>query len=114
MIKRIIDISEAAYLHLKHQQLLIDKGGETVGKIAIEDLGILILQDPAIVLTQQLIIACQKNKVVIVFCDEKHLPYSLSYPLQKAILCIVRFLSSKSQSVNQYVSVFGSKLFNKK
>ena len=84
MIKRIIDVSEAAYLRLKHQQLLIDKGGETVGKIAIEDLGILILQDPAIVLTQQLIIACQKNKVVIVFCDEKHLPYSAILPIAES------------------------------
>lgn len=84
MIKRIIDISEAAYLHLKHQQLLIDKHGETVGQVAIEDLGVLILQDPAIVLTQQLIIACQKSKVVIVFCDEKHLPYSVILPIAES------------------------------
>ena len=81
MIKRIIDISEAAYLHLKHQQLLIDKQNETIGQITIEDLGILILQHPAIVLTQQVIIACQKNKVAIIFCDEKHLPYSAILPI---------------------------------
>lgn len=81
MIKRIIDVSDGAYLHLKHQQLLIDKQGETVGQIVIEDLGVLILQHPAIVLTQQVIIACQKNKVVIVFCDDKHLPYSVILPI---------------------------------
>ena len=84
MIKRVIDISEAAYLHLEHQQLLIDKQNETVGQITIEDLGILILQHPAIVLTQQVIIACQKNKVVIIFCDEKHLPYSAILPIAEA------------------------------
>ena len=84
MIKRIIDIGDTAYLHLKHQQLLIDKRGETVGQIAIEDLGVLILQHPAIVLTQQVIIACQKNKVVIVFCDEKHLPYSVILPIAES------------------------------
>lgn len=84
MIKRIIDISEAAYLHLKHKQLLIDKQNDTVGQITIEDLGILILQHPAIVLTQQVIIACQKNKVVIIFCDEKHLPYSAILPIAEA------------------------------
>ena len=38
MIKRTIDISEPAYLHLKHQQLLIDKQGETIAQIPIEDL----------------------------------------------------------------------------
>lgn len=81
MLKLTIDISESAYLHLKNQQLLIDKNGNTVGQVAIEDLGILILQHPAIVLTHQLIIACQKNKVVIVFCDESHLPYSIALPL---------------------------------
>ena len=64
MIKRVIDISDAAYIHLKHQQLLIDKKSKTVAQVVIEDLGVLILQHPAIVLTQQVIIACQKSKVV--------------------------------------------------
>lgn len=84
MIKQIIDISDTAYLHLKNKQLLIDKKDKTVGKIAIEDLGVLILQHPAIVLTQQVIIACQKSKVVIVFCDEKHLPYSVILPISES------------------------------
>ncbi len=81
MIKRVIDVSEQAYLHLKNKQLLINKHGEVVGQIPIEDLGVLILQHPAIMVTQQLIIHCQKSKVVIVFCDEKHLPYSVILPI---------------------------------
>ena len=81
MIKRIVDISDRAYVHLKHQQLIIEKQGEIAGQVPIEDLGVLILQHPAIVLTQQLIVACQQNKVVIVFCDEKHLPYSIILPV---------------------------------
>lgn len=81
MIKRTIDISEAAYLHLKHQQLLIDKKGETVAQIPIEDIGTLILQHPAIVVTQAAIITCQKHNVALVFCDERYLPYSLLLPI---------------------------------
>ena len=81
MIKRIVDISDRAYVHLKHQQLIIEKQGEIAGQVPIEDLGVLILQHPGIVLTQQLIVACQQNKVVIVFCDEKHLPYSIILPV---------------------------------
>lgn len=84
MIKRIVDISNAAYLHLKHQQLLVDKQGEMVAKIPIEDLGMLVLQYPAIVLTQQVIIACQKNMAAIIFCDEKHLPYSVTLPIAES------------------------------
>ena len=83
MIKRTIDISEPAYLHLKHQQLLIDKQGETIAQIPIEDLGVVILQNSAIVITQAVIIACQKNNVVMVFCDERHLPYSILLPISE-------------------------------
>lgn len=83
MIKRTIDISEPAYLHLKHQQLLIDKQGETIAQIPIEDLGVVILQNSAIVMTQAVIIACQKNNVVMVFCDERHLPYSVLLPISE-------------------------------
>lgn len=84
MIKRIIDISEPAYLHLKNQQLLIDKNGETVGSVPIEDLGVVILENPQIVITQMVIIACQKNNVALVFCDNRHLPYSLLLPVSDA------------------------------
>ncbi len=81
MIKRIIDISEPAYLHLKNKQLFIDKDKVTVGKIPIEDIGIIILENSQITLTQASIIACQKNNTAIVFCDERHLPYSLLLPI---------------------------------
>ncbi len=84
MIKRIIDISESAYLHLKNHQLIIDKKSETIAQIPIEDIGVLILQHPAIVITQQVIIFCQKNKVVIIFCDNKHLPYSIILPIAES------------------------------
>ncbi|MFK8067855.1 MAG: type II CRISPR-associated endonuclease Cas1 [Gammaproteobacteria bacterium] len=83
MIKRIIDISEKAYIHMKHRQLLIDKEGETIGQIPIEDLGVLILQHSAIVVTQAVIIACQENNVVLVFCDSRHLPYSVVLPISE-------------------------------
>ncbi len=81
MIKRIIDVSEKAYLHIKNKQLLIDRDGETVGQIPVEDLGVVILQHPAIVISQAAIIACQQQGVVIVFCDACHIPYSILLPL---------------------------------
>lgn len=84
MIKRVVDISEPAYLHLQHRQLFIDKHGDTVAQVPVEDLGVLILQHPAIVITQALVLACQQNNVAVVFCDELHLPYSLLLPLTEA------------------------------
>lgn len=81
MIKRVIDISRKAYLHIKNKQLLIDRDGEIVGQIPVEDLGVVILQHPAIVISQAAVIACQQQGVAIVFCDACHLPYSVLLPL---------------------------------
>jgi len=81
MIKRIIEISNPSSLCLKHKQLLIEQSHEQVAQIPIEDIGALILEHGAISLTQPLIIECQKNNVAIIFCDEKHLPYSTILPI---------------------------------
>ena len=81
MIKRIIEISNPSSLYLKHKQLLIEQSHEQVAQIPIEDIGALILEHGAISLTQPLIIECQKNNVAIIFCDEKHLPYSTILPI---------------------------------
>lgn len=84
MIKRVVDISEPSYLHLAHRQLIIEQKGQEVGQIPVEDLGVLILQNPAIVATQALLLACQQNNVAVVLCDERHLPYSVLLPLTEA------------------------------
>ena len=81
MIKRVIDVSEKAYLHIKNRQLCVNKDRITVSTIAVEDLGILILQHPAIIITQSAITLCQQNNVAILFCDERHLPISVTLPL---------------------------------
>ncbi len=81
MIKRIVDVSERAYLRVENRQMVISKGGEEAGRIPVEDLGVVMLEHPAIVVTQSLVVACQKNNVALVFCDEKHLPYSLLLPI---------------------------------
>ena len=84
MIKRIIDISEQAYVHMQHKQLLIERDKKVVASIPVEDLGIVILQHPAIVISQAVIIACQQNNVVLLFCDAQHLPYSIILPISDA------------------------------
>ena len=82
MIKRIIEVSNHSYLHLKQRQLIIEQEKIQVTSVPIEDIGALILAHPAIVITQQLVIACGQEKVAIIFCDEHYLPYSIILPLQ--------------------------------
>jgi CRISPR-associated protein Cas1 len=81
LIKRVVDVSSRSFLQLKQGQLIVNQNGEVIAKIPVEDLGVLILQHSAITITQSLIVCCQKHNVVIVFCDEKHLPYSVIFPL---------------------------------
>jgi CRISPR-associated protein Cas1 len=49
----------------------------------VEDLGMVILQHPGIVISQAAIISCQQNNVVLVFCDKQRLPYSVILPLSR-------------------------------
>ncbi len=81
MIKRITEVSNPAYLHLKDYQMIIKKDGEKESSIPVEDMGILILANPAISISQSLIAECQKNNCIIVFCDRSHLPVSVLLPL---------------------------------
>lgn len=81
MIKRILEITRGSWISLKDRQLVIEQEGKVVAKVPIEDLGILLLANPANVITQQALMACQQANVVVVLCDEKYLPLSLVLPL---------------------------------
>ena len=81
MLKRVIDISSKSYIHIKNSQLVIIIENEEAGSIPVEDLGVLILQHPGITLSIAVVTICQKNNVIIVFCDENHLPSSTLLPL---------------------------------
>ncbi len=50
-------------------------------RVPVEDMGILILANPSITISQNLIAACQENNCIIVFCDKRHLPVSILLPL---------------------------------
>jgi len=81
MLKRVIDISSKSYIHIKNSQLVIIIENEEAGIIPVEDLGVLILQHSGITLSMAVVTICQKNNVIIVFCDENYLPCSTLLPL---------------------------------
>ena len=81
MIKRTIDISQPAYIHVKSRQLIIEHQRTEIGRCSIEDLGILILQHPQTTISLSAVSMCQQNNVAIVFCDHRHLPVSVLLPL---------------------------------
>lgn len=81
MIKRIIEVSNPVHLHLRNSQMIVKREGENDNSVPVEDMGILILANPLITISQSLIASCQENNCIIVFCDQKHLPVSVLLPL---------------------------------
>lgn len=61
--------------------MIIKKEGENDSSVPVEDMGILILANPLIIISQSLIASCQENNCIIVFCDQRHLPVSVLLPL---------------------------------
>ena len=81
MIKRTVEISTpGCYVHMEHEQLLIEKDGFKMGSVPIEDLGVLILDNPQILITSALMGFLAEQNVSVIFTDAKHLPASLTIP----------------------------------
>ncbi len=82
MLYRSIYIGNPAHLKLKDKQLKItDPITQTVkGSVPIEDLGLLMLDHYQITVSHQLLQELMKNNVVLISCDEKHLPLGAILP----------------------------------
>lgn len=83
MITRSIYIGNPAYLKLKDEQMYIldPQSNEMKGKVAVEDLGVLMLDHFQITLTHQLIQRMMENNVVVISCNFHHLPHGIMLPL---------------------------------
>lgn len=82
MITRSIYIGTPGYLKLKDEQMIIldPNSKEQKGQVPIEDLGLLMLDNFQITLSHQLIQKLMNNNVVIISCDEFHLPKGIMLP----------------------------------
>ena len=81
MIRRTVEVSTPSYLHVEHSQFIIERDGERVGQVPLEDLGVLVVDHPGAVLSQGLLAACAEHDATVVFCDDKHLPNAVVLPL---------------------------------
>lgn len=55
---------------------------EALATIPIEDIGIVIIDNPQITLTNGLLQALQENNVAVIICDYRHMPQSLLLPIE--------------------------------
>jgi len=83
MIKRTLFFSNPTYLSTKNKQIVIsypDKEKE-IKTVPLEDVGLLVLENQQITITNGLLSKLIKNNAAIINCDEFHLPISLLQPL---------------------------------
>lgn len=93
MIKRTLYFGNPAYLSKQQQQLKVfePKTNAELGSIPIEDVGVVLLDNPQITITHGLIVALSNNNVAIVSCNERHLPHGLMLPMDGHTLQTERF-----------------------
>lgn len=82
MIKRTLYFGNPCYLKKKLEQLVVEyPDEEREGKtLPVEDIGVVVLDNLQITITQGLITALSENNVAIINCNSRHLPFSLMLP----------------------------------
>jgi len=90
MIKQTLCFSNPAYLSTKNEQLAI-KTDESEATRPIEDLGVVILDNQQITITQHTIAKLLENNVALITCDSKHLPTGMFLNLNGNTLQSNRF-----------------------
>lgn len=83
MITKTIYIGNPALLKAKNEQLKIicPETSEIKGSFPIEDIGIVMLDHFQITISHYLIQKLMGNNVMIISCDDQHLPHGLMLPL---------------------------------
>ena len=82
MIKRTLFFSHAVCLSTRHKQLVIfSKETQEETLVPIEDIGFVIVENALVSLTIPLINELTDNNCALIFCNEKHLPFSMTMPL---------------------------------
>ena len=83
MIKRTLFFGNPVYLALKNGQLNADfiEEGKPGVTVPIEDIGMVVLENPQITITNGLIAALMARKVAVLNCNRQHMPEGLMLPL---------------------------------
>lgn len=87
MIKKTLMFSNRAYLSLRYDQMVIKRinevGQEETITRPIEDLGIVLIENPQVTFTAALMDKLLQNNVSVIFCDDRHMPSGVLMPLEK-------------------------------
>lgn len=82
MRNRILDFSQqSGYLKLHLENLVIIQNDQEAARIPIEDIAVVVLANPEIVITQSVLAALMKKNVAVVICGPNKMPAGMSMSL---------------------------------
>lgn len=87
MIKKTLFFGNPAYLSVKNLQLVVkridpDTKEEVTRTVPIEDIGVVVLEDRQITITNVALDALMQNNCAVITCDDKHMPAGMLLPLE--------------------------------
>jgi CRISPR-associated protein Cas1 len=82
MIKHIIEVSrEPAHLCVRLDQLLLKNGDRLLGSVPCEDVGVVVVDNPATTYSHAALTTLARSDAVLVVCGQNHLPVAALLPL---------------------------------
>ncbi|MDD3667739.1 MAG: type II CRISPR-associated endonuclease Cas1 [Bacteroidales bacterium] len=119
MIKRTLYFGSGAYLSVKDSQLVVQLAEDktnTKKTMPIEDIGVVIFDNPQITITQRVLVQLLENNVAVITCNQFHHPIGLQLCLDSNTLQSERFQTqinaSESLRKNLWQQTIVSKIYN--
>lgn len=104
MIKKTLFFGNPAYLSVKNSQLVVKQTDketqqETTRTVPVEDIGVVVLEDRQITITNVALDALLQNNCAVVICDERHMPSGMLLPLEGNTIQSERFANQIEASL---------------
>lgn len=104
MIKKTLFFGNPSYLSVKNSQLVVkftnqETQQEVVRTVPIEDIGVVVLEDRQITITNAALDALLQNNCAVITCDEKHMPAGMLLPLEGNTIQSERFANQIDASL---------------
>ena len=117
MIKRTLCFSNPTYLSVKLNQLVVSyPDSDEKRTVPIEDIGVVILDNPQITVTQSVMVNLLENNAAVITCNSRHHPIGLHLCLESNTLQQERFdnqiNSSEALKKNLWQQTVQAKIYN--
>ena len=100
MIKRILEISSGpARLSIAYRQLVIEREGQEKTTVPCEDVGVVLVDNPAVIYTHAVFTALADAGAAVVLCGANHHPASLVLPIEANAVQTERYRAQFEASV---------------